>query len=195
VWGGSRQILYLLSLVYAGAVAGTSYSVFLFVRGIRTVAFGGMNGCFFEIGNDDLKIDLAVLIFCESLALVLLIFKSVQHAREMKHFERSGSRKSILMVMTEDGIGYFVCTLVISTANLVVLERSSPALRDFLFITQGAIQDILCSRLLFHIQAVNESPDGTFLSRNSRSVPMIKFAPRGRDNHSTSTLTDTFELD
>lgn len=34
---------------------------------------------------------------------------------------------------------------------------------------QGAIQDILCSRLLFHVHAVNELPHGTSASSYSSS--------------------------
>ncbi|KLO06934.1 hypothetical protein SCHPADRAFT_672289 [Schizopora paradoxa] len=62
--------------------------------------------------------------------------------------------------MVQDGIGYFACTLAITSANLAV-ELLKPELRSLLFITQGALQNILCSRLLFHLRDVNESPEDT----------------------------------
>jgi len=192
VWGGSSSVLRVLALVYAGGIAGTSYSVFLYIRGVSSLEFSLSNGCLFDIANDDLNISVGILLFCESLALCLLIIKAVQYARALNEFNRSNnSRKHLLLVMTEDGIGYFVCTLAISTANLVVLKRVSPALREFLFVTQGAILGILCSRLLFHVHAVNEFPDGTYLSQLSRSVPMIRMSPQKSENGSNSI--DTFE--
>jgi len=84
VWGGSCRILRVLVLIYAGAITGAAYSVFLHMRGVSSLDFNVSNGCLFEIANDNLKIALGILVFCESLALCLLIIKSVQYARAMK---------------------------------------------------------------------------------------------------------------
>jgi len=148
VWEGSMKILSLLVLSYAGITS---------------------NGCIPEPLNNDLWIGLAILIFSESLAFGLLIIKSVRYARAFKNVARISSRKSIMPVMVQDGIGYFACTLAITTANLIVLKGLTPAIQDCLFIMQSVLQDILCSRLMFHIRAVNDPSVDTLASQTSSS--------------------------
>jgi len=175
VWGGTRRIFLLLALAYAAGVTGTAYSVFVYMRGVSFLGLQIGNGCIFNDANDLLWIALVILIFCESLALGLLLVKTVHHANAMKNILRHGnSRRNIMLVMAQDGIGYFVCSLAITSANLVVLKRVTPDLRDFLFITQGAIQSILSSRLLFHIHEVNEFPGGTYLAQINSSRTVIE---------------------
>jgi len=164
VWGESKKILYLLIFVYTAGITGTSYSVYLFIKGVSSPDISTPIGCPLQIVNNDLLIALAVLIFLESLALGLLLMKSIEHWRDLNKFDRSYSdysRPSVLMAMARTGIGYFACTLVITIANLVVLKAVTPFLQDFLLVTQGAMQNILCSRLLFHVRAVSDSSVNT----------------------------------
>jgi len=177
VWGATRHTIYFLSLIYAGGIAGTSYSIFLYLRGVSPHAIGIQNGRLFQIVNDDLWIALAILVFCESFALGMLLIRYVQYAREMNMFNYSISRRSILKVMAKDGLGYFACTLVITATNLEVHKRVTADLRDFLFVTQGAVQCVLCSRLLFHIHIANEFPNGTHTSEGA-PLPSIEVVPR-----------------
>ncbi|KLO06325.1 hypothetical protein SCHPADRAFT_1002412 [Schizopora paradoxa] len=168
VWGGDRRILFLLALVLACAITGSSYATFLFLKNTEAPPFHLPTSCLFVLGNNDVWISLVILIICESLALGLLLVKSMQHARDTKGLVAVGARKrSILTVMAQDGIGYFACTLVITSANIVVLARVTPDLRDFFLITQGALQNILCSRLLFHVRSVNEFPEGSFVETST----------------------------
>ncbi|KLO05339.1 hypothetical protein SCHPADRAFT_730522 [Schizopora paradoxa] len=193
VWGGTRRILSILALVYAGGIVGTAYSVFLYIKGVSFLALRiGRTGCLFNRANESLWIALVILIFCESLALALLLAKSVLHARTMKSvLTQASSRRNILLIMAQDGIGYFACTLAITTANLIVLKRVTPVLRDFLFVVQGALQGILCSRLLIHIHVVNEFPDGSILSAgvtqqaNSSHTVVIEMNPVKHANNTS----------
>jgi len=163
------KILSLLVLSYAGITVGGSFSTYLFIRGVSSFLFIKSNGCIPEPLNNDLWIGLAILIFSESLAFGLLIIKSVRYARAFKNVARISSRKSIMPVMVQDGIGYFACTLAITTANLIVLKGLTPAIQDCLFIMQSVLQDILCSRLMFHIRAVNDPSVDTLASQTSSS--------------------------
>ncbi|KLO06330.1 hypothetical protein SCHPADRAFT_946179 [Schizopora paradoxa] len=168
VWGGDRRVLSLLVFVSVCCIAGSSYATFLFLTNTEAPPFHLPTACLFVLGNNDVWMSLVILIFCESLALGLLLVKSVQHARDTQCLVEVGARtRSILTVMAQDGIGYFACTIVITSASLVILERITPDLRDFLFITQGALQNILCCRLLFHIRSVNEFPDGSFVENSA----------------------------
>ncbi|KLO07896.1 hypothetical protein SCHPADRAFT_944899 [Schizopora paradoxa] len=112
------------------------------------------------LDNDDMWIAVVILVCCESLALGLLLFKSTQHARALRKFDFSP--RNILAVMARDGIWYFACTLgqlstPITIMNLIMIAHIKQTdLRDLLLGTQGAVQNILCSRLLFHIQAIGE---------------------------------------
>ncbi|KLO08840.1 hypothetical protein SCHPADRAFT_944114 [Schizopora paradoxa] len=159
VWGGSKIILSLL----AGVLGGSSYTMFLFVTNAKAPAPGISTPCVYILGDNNLWIAVALLLSGEATALGLLLIKSIQHARALRNFATPSRSRNLLAVMAQDGIGYFACTLVLSSANLVVLRRvrGPPDLRDFLFVIQGALQSILCSRLLFHVHAVNENPGGT----------------------------------
>ncbi|KLO05121.1 hypothetical protein SCHPADRAFT_947167 [Schizopora paradoxa] len=165
VWGRSRRILFFLSFIYAGALFGSSYSMVVFLIGLTEPKDDVIAHCLLELGNDDMWIAVVILVCCESLALGLLLYKSVQHARAMRNFANESSTQNLLAVMARDGIGYFFCTL----ANLIMIARVNSDLRDLLLVTQGAMQDILCSRLLIHIQVVNEFPDGMIFSSQSLS--------------------------
>ncbi|KLO05119.1 hypothetical protein SCHPADRAFT_947166 [Schizopora paradoxa] len=185
VWGRARHVLIFLSFVYAGALFGSSYSMVLFLVGIREQKSNLTPHCLLTLGNDDMWIVVVIMVCCESLALGLLLFKAVQHAREMRGFDGKSSTRNLLAVMARDGIIYFFCTLAITTANLIMIARikvrtsldNCEALytnlikpwvqsdsRDLLLAAQGAIQDILCNRLLIHVQIVNESPGGMIVS-------------------------------
>jgi len=171
VWGGSKKVLYLLVVTYAGGVAGSAYSIYRYLTGVSIVAIRDVKGCLPHIANDDVWISLTVFISLESLVLGLLLLKSVKHAKAVKNLNRHESKRNILSVMVQDGIGYFACTLAITTLNLVLLKRVTPDLRDILISTQGALQNILCSRLLLHVRSVRDSAStSTIESRISSSV-------------------------
>ncbi|KLO07295.1 hypothetical protein SCHPADRAFT_654664 [Schizopora paradoxa] len=159
VWGGSKQVLVALALVFLAATGGAGYSLDIFNNAVHLPLKNTLPECLIQVSNN-ISGALGILIFCETLGLALLLIRSVQHTRAMSHMQEENSR-SILSVMARDGINYFVWTLAITTANLVVLQRVAPDLRVFLFIMQGTMQDILCSRLLFHVRSVNEFPNGT----------------------------------
>jgi len=190
VWGGSKKILYLFGFTYAVTIAGGSYSVYLCMKRINSLILLRPNGCIPLLIDDELWIALAILIVSESLAFGLLIVKSVNHARDFKNINHIGPR-SILSVMVRDGIGYFACTLVITIANLFVLKRVTPAsgLQDILFFMQGAIHNILCSRLFFHIRAaVNDPSTETYPNQMTLSAPAFANMSDGGDSADTHTM-------
>jgi len=134
----------------------------------------------------------SLFVLIEGLALGLLLLKCAQHATLLKHSDRHESRRNILLVMAQDGIGYFACTPAITTLNLVLLNRVSPNLRNILLCTQGALQNILCSRLLLHVRSVNDSTTSTLGSPMSSmafthvSVNVSRTTTTFRDHEDTS---------
>ncbi|KLO06328.1 hypothetical protein SCHPADRAFT_946178 [Schizopora paradoxa] len=111
VWGGNKYILSLLTIIYAGIVGGSSYTIFLSISNAETPSLGIPIPCLYILGDNDLWITLVLLLFSESLALGLLLIKSVQHARALRDFKSPLRSWSILAVMARDGIGYYVCTM------------------------------------------------------------------------------------
>ncbi|KLO13890.1 hypothetical protein SCHPADRAFT_341157 [Schizopora paradoxa] len=137
-----------------GMVAGTSYSMYSFTWAATVSSLPGLSrGCLMQYGNNDLWMALPILIFCECLALGLLLVKAAKHSRATKILRTQGPSDNILVTMAHDGIGYFACSIAISIASFLVIKYIT--YDDFLFILQGAVQAILCSRLLFHVYAVN----------------------------------------
>ncbi|KLO08208.1 hypothetical protein SCHPADRAFT_616480 [Schizopora paradoxa] len=159
VWGGTKKIAYALSIYSAFMIASSSYSLSLYIRGIRSVVIHSTHGCHFEIGNSDVGIDFIIFLVTESLSLSFLLAKSILHARSLKHLQSSLSGHSVLTVMTQDGVGYYVCVMAITTANLIILKRATPSVTGFLYGVQGIVQNILCSRLFFHLRSLNGGID------------------------------------
>jgi len=171
------------------------FSIYLFIRGVGKPVIITSIGCPLQIVNNELMIPLAVPIFFESMALGLLLMKSIAHARSLKIFDRSLSRPNILSVMAQDGIGYFSCTVAITTTNLIVLKHVAPVLQDFLLVTQGAMQNILCSRLLFHVRTVNDPSVDTPLGGQTScmSLPTIAFRTGHHDCGEGCSTANTIE--
>ncbi len=69
------------------------------------------------------------------------------------------------------------------------------ALSELLSIsTQGVLQNILCSRLILHIHAVNEYPDdgpSIWIGSLGNTISEIEIAPRERSNGIASGQADT----
>jgi len=191
IWGGSKNISCLLVFTFAGMIAGAFYSLYLFLKQTIPILLLRPNGCIHRAAHNDLWIALSILIFSESLSFGLLILKSVMHARAFENGNCIYSRRSILSLMVRDGVVYFACTLAITIANLIVIKRVTPYLRDFLFVIQGAIHNILCSRLFFHVRAaVNDPSAETNASWMTLSEPAFAsiYLSDGGDPAETGTM-------
>ncbi|KLO06697.1 hypothetical protein SCHPADRAFT_945881 [Schizopora paradoxa] len=195
VWEGMRKLVIPMIFVFIGGIAGSAYSMFLFIDEIHPLPFHVSHGCILRIGSDIAWIDLAVLLLSETLGLGILLSRSILHARRLKQFEDATSRRSILMVMARDGVGYFACSVAITTANFVVLRTVAPNLRAFLLVSQASFQNIMCSRLLFHTYSLKErsvfTSDGAIstVARDAVSTMEIATRPLSGD------LADVYDIE
>ncbi|KLO10452.1 hypothetical protein SCHPADRAFT_942828 [Schizopora paradoxa] len=173
VWGGTRWVSTLLIFVYIVSALSAAVSTILYMRGVtfKDIRIEA-EGCVFVFGNDLLWISLAILFFCENLGFLLLVAKSVLHIRATKDIlPYHGSRtRNILVIMVQDGIGYFAFSLACTAANLAFLKHVAANLHGFFFIFQGAIQNILCARLLVHIKAVSEAQSSVIGTSSATAV-------------------------
>ncbi|KLO17241.1 hypothetical protein SCHPADRAFT_937268 [Schizopora paradoxa] len=145
VWAQNRAMLAILIICYAFTIGGSGYVTSRYLMGASTLNMKLLpTGCIYVFNNRIVWIALVNLIACESVALSLLLMKAVRHFRY--------TSSNLMVVMTRDGIGYFVCNIAITITNLIVLKRVSPVLCNFLLVTQGVLQNILCNRLLIHIR-------------------------------------------
>jgi len=145
-----------LIFVYFAGLGGVSYLVYLSVKGLDASGLRIGNGCLYTVKIDTAKYALIKVVFDDTLALGLLLFKSIQHAK-FNHLFRRSSRASILTVMARDGVLCFFLNLAITVTNMILFGSAPDDLRNFLFTTEAALQNVLCARLLFHIQSVNEA--------------------------------------
>ncbi|KLO15293.1 hypothetical protein SCHPADRAFT_275542 [Schizopora paradoxa] len=159
VWGASKVINNSLIAIFVCFVGTTSYGLSVYVRGATPVQLSDLpfaafhRGCVIFFANDLIWIDCVVLAVMETLAVGLLIAKSFMN----RNHGHSQSNSRLLDVMVRDGVGYYVCNIAITTASVVVLRRSSPFLRDFMLITQGILENIMCTRLLLHVYVVHDA--------------------------------------
>ncbi|KLO09656.1 hypothetical protein SCHPADRAFT_556594 [Schizopora paradoxa] len=125
VWGTKRNLLLGLAVMYAVAAAGTAYAVHRNLEGFQTVGLTVGTGCIFFIDNKQILIALVIHIGCEAVALSLLLFKAVEHARAMQniHIHRGNAKACLMTIIARDGLGYFVINLSLALMNVIVLER------------------------------------------------------------------------
>ncbi|KLO05048.1 hypothetical protein SCHPADRAFT_738694 [Schizopora paradoxa] len=117
-------------------VVSTWLAAMLFVSSlsIRTAQFLPYrigDGCFFTVKTDAAKYSFIKIIFDDTLALGLLLVKAIQQ--------------------TKFGVLYFFLNLAINITNMCLFGLIP------LSTMEGVLQNILCARLLFHIQAENEA--------------------------------------
>ncbi|KLO07873.1 hypothetical protein SCHPADRAFT_629337 [Schizopora paradoxa] len=111
VWNGSRRVLALLVVTYVGCAAGTAYTIVKYDQGVSVLGLRIFDGCIFLLTDHTLFYSLILHVFLDTLALSLLLYKSVQHARFLKSMAGGGSRRSLLAVMAEDGVTYYFLNL------------------------------------------------------------------------------------
>ncbi|KLO15277.1 hypothetical protein SCHPADRAFT_938874 [Schizopora paradoxa] len=152
IWKTQKTIHACLAVVYTALLAGSVSALYRFLKGARAISLSAAkSGCLIAYTNDLAWIDCTIFIIAETLVIGLVVAKSVINRRNA-YF-----RGSILDVMVKDGIGYYTCILAITIPNLVVLRGTSEFAGDSLLPMQVIVQGILCSRLLFHVHAVNET--------------------------------------
>lgn len=169
IWERSRFISSILVPLYCGTVAVTGYFTVITIKGASISPISYQNGCIVEYDNNSTWIALVLVILDEILALALLLLKL------WRHFRYSNLRSGLLAVMVKDGIGYFICNLVATVANVIISRDSSPSLRNIVNIPQGAIQMVLCSRLLFHVHVASEESTNVIRSDDLSTVELRKF--------------------
>jgi len=102
-------------------------------------------GCL--ISFDD-RIDWAafiLLIGSEIIALLALLIKNFRTPKS-----------TVMSIIVQDGVVYFVFILLASFANLIVLRVLSPTLCNLLLLIQGALHSIFCNRLIMHIRSATQ---------------------------------------
>jgi len=181
VWGGAKWVLIVLATSYVASFVGAAYPVSIYLKGISHSPIRVSTGCLFVVQNDDIWISIIFLIYCESLALGLLLVKAIQYARFTRGLDKNST--NLMTVMTQDGIGYFVCNLGITITNLICLARLSPDIREIMIPIQAALQNSLCNRLLFHIRIVAES-------RVNMTLPFVSY-PTTLEMNAARYITST----
>lgn len=199
VWAGNKKVFALLVSTYIISAIGTAYTVYLYTQGATVIGLRLWSGCIFNITDHRIIYALIGSAGMDTLALSLILYKSMQHANLIKNLRvgYGGNVKvSILTVMAQDGIIYFLLNLVITITSVVVLERAPDDLRDFLVTTQSCVQNVLCARLHFHLQTANGGwmTNTTIVATPNTSVEM-KLVARDRARRKGSRSDFSFPED
>jgi len=110
----------------------------------------GTTGCIVLLATNDIWKSLIILLSTDTVALMTLLAKS------LATFRKDMRNPSLLNVMAKDGIGYFSCVIGLSLANLIVLRRANPIVRDFFLLPQAAFQNALGVRIMLHLHVVDK---------------------------------------
>ncbi|EJD06712.1 uncharacterized protein FOMMEDRAFT_144642 [Fomitiporia mediterranea MF3/22] len=151
IWSCSKRMLILLLSVYVPGVVGSTYANMRATSTAITATFPELfdSGCLLTYTSTDFWACYLVLLFHETFMLILILTRAF----------RSGGYKisNILKIVVKDGIFYYICVLVTSVANLLVLLLATRNLRTFLILTQGVLHSILCARLLLRLRGAYRS--------------------------------------
>jgi len=149
VWERRRPILIMLSFVLFCAAVSSYYVAARFSLAVSMLDVKIFSAvCFPEFPNSILWICDAVLIFCESLSVCLLLIKGAQ----FQH-----CRLRLTRLILSDGISYYIYVLTSSIITLVMLTRAPPGLRQLAPQLQTALHSIICTRLLLRLRGAYES--------------------------------------
>ncbi|KLO05413.1 hypothetical protein SCHPADRAFT_727422 [Schizopora paradoxa] len=185
VWAGNKRVLAILLGTYSLSVVGTAYTVYRFIRGISVLDIRPWTGCVIVVSDHTIFYALIASVLMDLLGLCLLLHKSVLHTKDMKKI--GFQQASLLTVMAQDGMAYFVLNIICTVANTIVLERASADYRDFLVTTQCCIQNVLCARLFFHMQTARKMGTGlTTASKMHSDIHFEDYEMKPRDRARTN---------
>ncbi|KLO15837.1 hypothetical protein SCHPADRAFT_926968 [Schizopora paradoxa] len=166
----NKRVLVTLAGTYILSKVGIAYTIYRFVRGASVQDFHFGSGCIILVSDHS-------------------IFYSILGV-EIR--DGNGPKPGLLTVMAQDGIVYFLFTIVCTIANMIVLQRASVIIpqyyapsssltlirvskddnRDFLLPTQCCVQNVLCARLFFHIQTARK--DSSTNTTISTDIPLTE---------------------
>jgi len=200
VWGSHRWMFWFLISAAILTIGPTVYTLVLFINYITFLPFRISNGCLYSVDDHDTNFySMIGMVVTDSLTISLLLYKSVQHAKFMK-ISGGGQGASILSVIAQDGVIYFVLNITCTILNMIGVKHFPADLHGFLIGMQAHVQNVLCARLFFHLQIVNEDWKTVVTTRSSvqeskNSTPMEMKAVgrnRGRNHgrHYSDVLSD-----
>ncbi|KLO04731.1 hypothetical protein SCHPADRAFT_947481 [Schizopora paradoxa] len=136
-----------------------------------------LKGCLLSFSTRIVYVDFVLVMFSETVMLILLSLKAVKH---FKH-----SRSTLMVTMYRDGIFYFCFIVVTSIANLVTILTAPIELHNFLIVTQRVLHSIFCTRVLLHIRGAysNSGPYSESDARRAynQSISLQNYS--GRRDH------------
>ncbi|KLO08767.1 hypothetical protein SCHPADRAFT_908362 [Schizopora paradoxa] len=181
VWSSVKSVLLLLVGLFITSITVEAYVVGNYFAGSLAFNLGsGVPGCLILLTNNKMWIALVVIVCSDAVTLALLLIKSVTSSRS--------SRSGLLTVMVRDGIGYFVCVMGLSIANMIVLRTVAPMMRDLYILPQASLQNVLCVRLLLHLHVVNDRESN--LSTSDMTLVELKDSRQTRRR--PAGMTDTY---
>ncbi|KAH8113175.1 hypothetical protein DFH11DRAFT_1510924 [Phellopilus nigrolimitatus] len=149
IWERRTWVTVLLLILFLAAVTVDVFVLWRYLGGVSCTYFHVVNpvfsnGCFLAFKNRFVYVDFILIIVTESVMLVMLVAKALQH---FKH-----SRSTLMVRMFNDGVIYFAYILLTSIANLVSILVAPVEMHNFLIITQRVFHSIFCTRVLLHIR-------------------------------------------
>ncbi|KLO06782.1 hypothetical protein SCHPADRAFT_678546 [Schizopora paradoxa] len=118
VWGFRRNLAIFLTILFLAGVGAISYVGSLTLSSVQILPYRLGNGCFASVRVDAAKYTLFKIIFDDTLALALLMYRAIEQTNFIRDFRTSGARANLLIIMTRDGVFYFFLNLAITIANI-----------------------------------------------------------------------------
>lgn len=153
LYGRSRKIGLILGI---GIVICTMIGIVTISLFLTSLVFGPLPspeipGCLLKQGSDIVFVNFVILLIWEFLVVVLTAYRGIKSLR--------GSRAPLVQTLYRDGIFFFVCLLVLSTANIVVLIVAPLEYLDLLDTLTRCLHSIICCRVLLNLRvAAREGP-------------------------------------
>ncbi|EKM52271.1 uncharacterized protein PHACADRAFT_211543 [Phanerochaete carnosa HHB-10118-sp] len=174
IWQKSKKIMWTVGIVWTIVVLANIPILTIFTRSLN---FGPqplpqIPGCNLVNASDIAFGSFFSVLLMEIVVVTLTVYKGVQDVRR--------SSSALVLIMYRDGVLYFVCLLVMSLGNVLVILAAPVEYFDLLINLTRVLHAILCCRVILHLRQAAQLDGAQTSSQSSSQLSTIRFKIQSR---------------
>ncbi|TFK35016.1 hypothetical protein BDQ12DRAFT_326289 [Crucibulum laeve] len=174
LYGRTLKVRLVVALVWLSGVVASITAFESFQKSQTFVAMDiiapSIPGCYTGGGNNTALIPASVLLFNQTVALILTVMKAIQH--------RKGSTTSLLRIFFKDGIIYYLALQAVAVAVWVTFAVHIHEYINLAMGLQRSMHSILSARILLNLRyEASKNTVGGGISIGDEPIDVIAFTP------------------
>ncbi|EGO00539.1 hypothetical protein SERLA73DRAFT_178376 [Serpula lacrymans var. lacrymans S7.3] len=169
IWPSCKTFRYCLVSLYLAVIISMLVSTFIYVNSLEFVSEPGLLGCNPVTHPDSIAYALVIVsyvIFHETIILTLLVYRIITLFRH--------TTNPLLRTLYTDGIGFYLCMLALSIANVIAFATFPAGLKPVLDVVYYTVHSVLSCRIILHLRAVNVDAVTRTLNPPSQSLQFAR---------------------